>query len=659
MATVTKSIGTSSRDYSTATLWEADLDNGAVYSASDDAVGEGYNDSEFDETVIINGGSTIGLSSIEFTVASGERHDGTAGTGTRLVATSTFRVSVQVAINTTIAWWEIDYGGLSVNGGSSGPAAAMTVGYVRNTISHNVVIPVSNNIRIWITQSATDAHVLNNIAYDMTGGTGVGNEFLRALVPGEIHNNTFWDGPDVGIDADSASNTISNNVCLDNANNDFELHGSSTKSHNASSDATATGTGSLTSVVAADQFVSTTAGSEDLHLIATADCVAAGTDLVTTPTNVEIDIDGQDRDASGRSWDIGADLMNSIGSTIGTSSRDYSTMTLWEADLDDTVIYVAGDDAIGECYNDSAFDESLVVNGGSTVGLSSITLKAATGEGHDGTAGSGVRDTRNSGTYVTSNNTTVPCVFEDIEWDGNDTTRTVLGFSGNTPAVMTCRRCILHSLENAAGDSYAIQMSGTGDHAAYNNFVFDINSTNTAAAEAYGIRSAQGTGPTVLIYNNSILRVENDNGSGDSFGIAAPSIDETVENNIICDTGGSTSGTIEDIDASTTEDYSVTSDATGTGTNSIASVTTADQFVSTTDGSVDLHLAGTSDAIGEGRDIGTTPDEIEFDIDGFDRDTAAVTWDIGAEQYQAPAGSVGRLVNGGLVNSGLVNRGLI
>ena len=39
MATVTYSIGTSSRDYSTIAAWEADLDNGALYSSGDVAIG--------------------------------------------------------------------------------------------------------------------------------------------------------------------------------------------------------------------------------------------------------------------------------------------------------------------------------------------------------------------------------------------------------------------------------------------------------------------------------------------------------------------------------------------------------------------------------------------------------------------------------------------
>jgi len=54
------------------------------------------------------------------------------------------------------------------------------------------------------------------------------------------------------------------------------------------------------------QFVSISAGTEDLHLVrATSDAVGNGVDLGTTPTNIEIDADGQNRDALGAVWDIG------------------------------------------------------------------------------------------------------------------------------------------------------------------------------------------------------------------------------------------------------------------------------------------------------------------------------------------------------------------
>jgi hypothetical protein len=85
-ATVTKTIGTSSRDYSTIQLWEDDLDDGTsaandatAYQNGDDAIGEMYDDTAFDESVTIDGGGTVGLNSIKLTVPVGERHDGTAG----------------------------------------------------------------------------------------------------------------------------------------------------------------------------------------------------------------------------------------------------------------------------------------------------------------------------------------------------------------------------------------------------------------------------------------------------------------------------------------------------------------------------------------------------------------------------------------------------
>ena len=122
-ATVTKTIGTASRDYSTITLWEADLDNTTPYDAGDDAVGEIYNDSAFDEEPAINGGGTIGLNSIILTVASGNRHDGTAGTGARIVISATGAsqiLNLTSAPTTTVRWLEIDGNQQARSGAKSG-----------------------------------------------------------------------------------------------------------------------------------------------------------------------------------------------------------------------------------------------------------------------------------------------------------------------------------------------------------------------------------------------------------------------------------------------------------------------------------------------------------------------------------------------------------
>ena len=80
-----------------------------------------------------------------------------------------------------------------------------------------------------------------------------------------------------------------------------------TKDYNLSTDSTATGTNSVTGEAYGDLFVSDTAGTEDLHIKTSSDAVGAGVDLGTSPTGVNIDIDGRDRDAEGDTWDIGAD----------------------------------------------------------------------------------------------------------------------------------------------------------------------------------------------------------------------------------------------------------------------------------------------------------------------------------------------------------------
>lgn len=78
-------------------------------------------------------------------------------------------------------------------------------------------------------------------------------------------------------------------------------------------------------------------------------------------------------------------------STIGTASRDYSTIQLWE-DATDTDLVTAGDIEVGECYNDGDFKASNIISGATTDSSNYRILRAASGEGHDGTfSGAGVK----------------------------------------------------------------------------------------------------------------------------------------------------------------------------------------------------------------------------------------------------------------------------
>lgn len=323
MAVVTKTIGSdAARDYSTISAWEADLDDTGIYASGDDAVGDCYNDSAFDESVTIDGGGTVGLNSVTLTVPSGERHDGTAGTGARLVSSADG--SSGIAISTqpvTVKWLEIDWNNNAVPGTIGVDLSGDNDNTVSQCVLHDVTDAGAHQI-VQFTRMGTDtpAHnLLNTIIYDgvFSGANdsyGVIDAIAASSRTTNILNVTVHNvansGGGAGLGVSFSDNTPRSvrNVIATDSDTDFipASPSNATVDHNLSSDATASGTGSLTNKASSDQFVSNT-DPYDLHLKSGADCIDAGTDLGTTPTGVNIDIDGRDRDAEGDTWDIGAD----------------------------------------------------------------------------------------------------------------------------------------------------------------------------------------------------------------------------------------------------------------------------------------------------------------------------------------------------------------
>jgi len=337
MAIVTKTIGTNSRDYSTITGWEAQLDNGAIFSADDIAIGECYNDDDFDEAVTLNGGGTIGLREVKLSVAATDRHDGSAGTGARILCSTTrmFYFVNNAPRNIIWEWLEVDE---NDNGGSSyptfniyTPAVGDNLYIVRNMLFHDWV---GTNYSYGIGLGSTRNLVINNIVYNV-GYYGTSTRHVRgidheAYADGDLYiaNNTVH-----RIVASGAGNVncyyfrdlrsthwIYNNIgtyvstvgggsgCFNDTDVTVAQAG-----YNLSSDGTATGTGSLTNKDPDNQYVSTVFGSEDLRLKSGADAIGAGYDFGTSPSGINIDISGNDRDALGVDWDIGADQYIAAG----------------------------------------------------------------------------------------------------------------------------------------------------------------------------------------------------------------------------------------------------------------------------------------------------------------------------------------------------------
>ena len=224
-----------------------------------------------------------------------------------------------------------------LGGGNGGD---MTVNHI---IAHGMRFPYTPSVHLLRTRY-DHVKILNTIVYDLernsaTAGTAVGIGLVSAGSTADIYvlnstvlnieNNGNSGGINVVSFDDDADIFIRNTIAMD-ANGtatgtfqDFAIPSPSnaTVSNNMSSDTTASGTGSLTSKSASDQFESNTEGSEDLHLKSGADAIDAGTDLVTTPTGVNIDIDGRDRDAEGDTWDMGADEFVAAGGGAATTVR--------------------------------------------------------------------------------------------------------------------------------------------------------------------------------------------------------------------------------------------------------------------------------------------------------------------------------------------------
>lgn len=310
MAVITKSIGTASRDYSTISSWE-----GAAYgaTASDSAVGECYNDSTFSETVDINDTTPT---AITLTAASGERHDGTAASGVKVQSMAgNETIGVSADDDVTVSWIEVTESGTPGEKGIEFDSAGTNPLTVANCLVYSLSksdFYAHDGVGIYSSASGATMKVINCIIYDIAAaGTG-GNTTAGVWLNGgtiEVYNTTIHDiagGANNGycIDGSAGSSTAKNVIGTDASTTDLNFIG--TSSYNLSSDTSASGTGSLTSKTAANQFVSTTGGSEDLHLKAGSDAEDAGTDLGTTPSGVEVDIDGRNRDTEGDTWDMGA-----------------------------------------------------------------------------------------------------------------------------------------------------------------------------------------------------------------------------------------------------------------------------------------------------------------------------------------------------------------
>jgi hypothetical protein len=355
-----------------------------------------------------------------------------------------------------------------------------------------------------------------------------------------------------------------------------------------------------------------------------------------------------------------------------TFKRMYSTMTLWDASLDDAAMYANGDDAVGECYNDSIFDERVTIDGGTTVGLNSVKLSVASGERHDGTRHTGARIVKSAdwedGIIYSDYDMAVTIEWLEIDGAGygdvpsSGTVGSVIQVGGVTSHASLYRKiiknCIVHDANGNSNSMYALyRRDSSCTWTVMNNIVYDLG-VETGSTHVKGVVTFATSPGATYYYNNTVYKLTNNGDNGDSTGIQVDDdTDEIFKNNLICDVDlGSTSGYEQCYSGNSgstpyriTEAYNLTSDATAAGVGSLTGKSAANQFVSTVNDAEDLHLKNNADALRAGIDLGTTPTGVSVDIDGRDRDAEGdELGDIGADQCDScaePAGSTNSYLN--------------
>lgn len=269
-----------------------------------------YNDDGIlDDFFNIDGFTTNTTNYVKVTSPVGERHNGIAGTGFCIdPSTSVGNGGSVISLGDTyciISWLEIKgwtgsgYGGTSygISAGIENAAQAIC-----NNIIHDPTTPSSNADPYGIQQVRKNP-TYNNLIYNV--GSGIGNVDVYGAGM-EVFNNTVYnfdfdnDGR-VGITT-NGTGTCYNNLVIQGtyASTCYTFGGTTTHTNNGSSDTT----GEIDNLTTAE-FTSVSGGSENLHLVTGATSIDAGTDLGTGIFS--FDIDNRDRDASGDTWDIGAD----------------------------------------------------------------------------------------------------------------------------------------------------------------------------------------------------------------------------------------------------------------------------------------------------------------------------------------------------------------
>lgn len=332
-----------------------------------------------------------------------------------------------------------------------------------------------------------------------------------------------------------------------------------------------------------------------------------------------------------------------------TSTEYMITVTLGTLDDNDTVtdltntfqINGAGDSCqvTIDVYNDDGdLTDSPTIDGFTTDSDNYIKIHAPSGERHNGTISTGAKWISGAGVIAILDN------YVYIEW-----------------------LVITSSTSDGTNYEGLIQpRTGASNSKIQNNIIYNAINASTGTYTA-AIGSSTQTYTNLYIYNNIIYGSETD---GASFGFGNAGV--VLLNNTIYNSGRDGIGIRHSNSSvtarnnasflSATSDYGANIDTRqtnasedATGDAGLTSLTASLQFTNLTGGSENFHLISGAGLIDTGTDLTTTGN---IDIDNYDRDAGGVTWDIGADEFIASAGTTGTASISGLNLSGTTISGM-
>jgi hypothetical protein len=309
-STLTNQAYTIMRAYNDFQSWET-ARQGDLVTDMRVEVAVAWDDGDFTGAVTIDGSTTDATHYLRITVPAGQRHAGQSGAGAVLDMNN---AGTGITISddyTRIEWLQVRRTGGADN------RSAVEVSNATGILVENLLIyDFGGASTLYGVRggTASGATLRNCIVYDGIGRGIVADSASSTLT---VQNCTVYGVTGRGVSRVSGALTATNTIAMECTVEDF---GSAlTQSYNMSSDASASGTGSLPARDPVDEFVYVLAGNVNLHLKAGSDAIDAGSDLSGSFTS---DVDNGTRAAP---WDIGADESG----VTGTGQKQTPRVATW------------------------------------------------------------------------------------------------------------------------------------------------------------------------------------------------------------------------------------------------------------------------------------------------------------------------------------------